>query len=496
MQYNLTQEKIKIIQSLGELLKNGTDNNVIIHIGENSYFKKFYAHSVILRCRSEYFNKIFSSKNIKKNDGKYIIEKPKITPQAFDVILEYLYIGEINITNKTGTELLNIIIASEDLLLKELSKFVKEFVINYHPQLLQNDPVGILQLVNENKTFIHIREFCMEKICSETEILFKSDKFTQLSASLLEIILERNDLNLDEIEVWNILIKWISAQKDREIKNFIKLIRFYDISSEDYMIKIKPNEEILPEKLRNDLLKFYMIPGHKPDCKTLPRRIVDSVIINRKHVAIFVNWIDRRSENVENNIKSIPYKFNLLYRASRDGDTVAELHKRCNNKGATIIVIKIKDSEQVVGGYSSIGWSSNDNYESSANNFVFTIPNRMYPETAKLLYGYDDPYSIFRRHFPIFGYDDLNYDRNRNRNGNNPFSYPKFHGVPKGNLYVDDYEIIQVIKKTSIINNTIENTSFIKNIVENFGTTMKNIEYTSNKSNQKSILKRLICGKS
>lgn len=89
MQYNyLKEEKIKIIQSLGDLLKNGTDHNVIIHIGECSNFKKFYAHTAILRCRSVHFNKILSAKDIKKEGGKYIIKKPNITPQAFDVILE------------------------------------------------------------------------------------------------------------------------------------------------------------------------------------------------------------------------------------------------------------------------------------------------------------------------------------------------------------------------------------------------------------------------
>src|SRR5437762_2632508 len=117
-------------------------------------------------------------------------------------IVSYLYTGEINIIKKTGTELLNIIIASDEIKLKELTKVVKDFVINNHHNLLQNDPVGILQIVNDHKTFLNIREFCMEKICSEPEILFNSDEFTRLSSSLLEIILKRDDLNLDEIEIW------------------------------------------------------------------------------------------------------------------------------------------------------------------------------------------------------------------------------------------------------------------------------------------------------
>ena len=49
----------------------------------------------------------------------------------------------------------------------------------------------------------------------------------------------------------------------------------------------------------------------------------------------------------ENNI---PYSFNLLYRASRDGNTVAAFHEKCDNKGPTIVIAKITNSEQIVGG--------------------------------------------------------------------------------------------------------------------------------------------------
>ena len=88
MSYNLGSE---LPDAFGQLLAKETDYNVIIHIGEEPNFKEFHAHSIILRCRSEYFDKIFSAENIdniEKKDGKYIIKKPNISPQAFDVILK------------------------------------------------------------------------------------------------------------------------------------------------------------------------------------------------------------------------------------------------------------------------------------------------------------------------------------------------------------------------------------------------------------------------
>ncbi|PKY27128.1 hypothetical protein RhiirB3_442709 [Rhizophagus irregularis] len=111
MSYNFESE---VPEALGQLLKAETDYNVIIYIGEEPNFKEFHAHSIILRCRSEYFNKIFSNKNIEKKDGKYIIKEPNISPQAFDIILKYFYTGQIDITNKTRTEVLDFMIASNE----------------------------------------------------------------------------------------------------------------------------------------------------------------------------------------------------------------------------------------------------------------------------------------------------------------------------------------------------------------------------------------------
>ena len=85
MSYNFESN---LSEAFGQLLKVETDYNVIIHVGEESNFKEFHAHYIILNCRSEYFNKIFSSENIEKKDGKYIIKNPNISPKAFDIILK------------------------------------------------------------------------------------------------------------------------------------------------------------------------------------------------------------------------------------------------------------------------------------------------------------------------------------------------------------------------------------------------------------------------
>ncbi|CAB4373468.1 unnamed protein product [Rhizophagus irregularis] len=303
----------EISKAFEQLLKNETDYNVIIYIGEEPNIKEFHAHHIILRCRSEYFNKILSDENIKKKDGNYIIENSNIDPQSFKSILKYLYTGHINITNKNETELLNILIASDELKLKRLTKLTEEFIIEKHHQFLQNDPVGILQTVYYRKFLVKLQEFCLELICYKPKILFNSDKFINLPAPLLEIILKRDDLNLSEIEIWENLIKWGLSQEqefNQEIsqwnqddinifkgilQKFIPLIRFYEISSEDYYNKVKPYEGILSKELIDEILKFHMVPGYRRTLNIYgPRHSNYGIINNIRYDIIIIYLILRR----------------------------------------------------------------------------------------------------------------------------------------------------------------------------------------------------------
>ncbi|RIA83522.1 BTB/POZ protein [Glomus cerebriforme] len=277
MSFNFGTDLLKVF---GHLLKTELDYNVVIYIGEEPDIKEFHAHHIILRCRSEYFNDIISYDDIEKQDvnGNYIIKIPNIVPQAFDVILRYLYTGRVNFTNKTKTELLNIMIASDELNLEQLAKLSEDFIIERYHQFLRNDLVEIFQLTYDRKSLVKLQQFCLEIICFEPKILFNSDKFINLPAPLLKIILKRDDLNLTGIEIWENLIKWGLTQErkfdqdvfewnqddinafKRILNRFIPLVRFYEISSEDYLNKVKPYEEILSEELR---VNFHKIPGYK-----------------------------------------------------------------------------------------------------------------------------------------------------------------------------------------------------------------------------------------
>ncbi|GES81014.1 hypothetical protein GLOIN_2v1763838 [Rhizophagus clarus] len=347
---------LRVLKSLNKFKK--VENDVIIYVGEGPDIKEFRSYSKTLCNKSEYFKKILSDENIEKENGSCIIKIPNINTEIFEIIIKNIN-GTEDLNKKTGIEILNIIIASDDLKLSYLVKQAEDFFMK-HRQLLRNEPVEILQLTFHHKTF--------------------------------KDILDRNDLNLIEIKIWDNLIKWISAQEKTLTKNqfnrFISLIRFYDISSEDYFHKVKPYKEFLSKDMQEEILKFHMIPEYKPILVNfLPRRnySVTSILINQDHFALFANWIDRKHRYCN---------FILLYRASRDGKTAAAFHNRCDNRGATIVVVKIKNSEQIAGGYNPLSWDSSGSNKSTKESFLFNFMDKNDFQSANVVNSKGDQYSL------------------------------------------------------------------------------------------------------
>ena len=71
------------------------------------------------------------------------------------------------------------------------------------------------------------------------------------------------------------------------------------------------------------------------------------------------------------------FKYSLLYRASRDGDTTQAFHNMCDNKGPTITLILTTEG-WIFGGYSDIPWNTESysfewEYKESKEVFLFSI---------------------------------------------------------------------------------------------------------------------------
>ncbi|GBC37881.2 hypothetical protein GLOIN_2v1687198 [Rhizophagus irregularis DAOM 181602=DAOM 197198] len=82
-----------------KILESGFGYDVIIYVGEEPNVKEFHLHSSILCYRSQYFYAAFSNEWAEKKDGKFILRKPNISPQLFNIILRFIYCGNIELNN-------------------------------------------------------------------------------------------------------------------------------------------------------------------------------------------------------------------------------------------------------------------------------------------------------------------------------------------------------------------------------------------------------------
>ncbi|EXX76916.1 hypothetical protein GLOIN_2v1872262 [Rhizophagus irregularis DAOM 181602=DAOM 197198] len=457
----------EVANDFEKLLVNDEDCNVIIYVGENENMKEIHAHSCILRIRSQYFHTALSKKWSEKKDGKFIFRKPNILPHLFDMIIRFIYCGRIDLEQLQGPEILKLLVAVDELRIQTLIDHIQEYLVEHQYEFLQQDPIEIIEAVYQNEIFTDLLNLSFKKICEEPEMLFNSEEFINLKPALLELLLKRDDLLSDEIVIWDNLIKWCLAQHpnisqdptqwnneeikimEKEINKFIPLIRFNHISLENFVTRIYPFKEIISKDLINNMLLFYAqnkkLNEDKRPLRQSRCNIIDSVIINQNHMGIFANWIYRK-EKISG---YIPYNFNLLYRASRDGNTATAFHEKCDNKGATIVVVKITNSEQIIGGYNPLTWDTSG-WKSTYDSFIFSFLNKYDFKSAKVSYSNGNAKSIGCRAIngPIFGGGcDLCFYKGTWYsfiNGHNS-SYLKID-IP-GSFKPEDYEVFQVVKK-------------------------------------------------
>ncbi|CAG8565610.1 11189_t:CDS:1 [Acaulospora morrowiae] len=314
--------------------------------------------------------------------------------------------------------------------------------------------------------------------------ILNSDGIFKLSELHMISLLQRDDLEIPEVEIWNKVIAWgvknaftedqfdadVSkwSPKDFEalaktLRNCIYWIRFHQIEPHDFAKSVLPYRPIIPPFIIGNFLR-QQITGHIQLTPLLaPPRIastlVDSSIITGRHATILESWI--KENELSDEIFSC--KFNLLYRGSRDGVSPKKFHRRCDNQGPTILIVKIFGSDQIVGGYNPISyqrtrkiWMRNAKEKmenlKKMDSFIFSFQARYYPEEtaviSRVLSQRAKEATIKHRLGPCFGMGpdlSVKLDVKDKTTKLYPVSYE--HSIlDRENVEWEDFEIFQVVK--------------------------------------------------
>jgi hypothetical protein len=372
--------------------------------------------------------------------------------------------------------------AADQLFLQELIDYLQTYLIVNKSRWMQQCFKLIFQTSFQSNSLLELQKYCTNFMAKSPEKIFKSLDFTSLSEKSLVSLIKRDDLQMNEIEIWDHVLKWgleknptllpdPTTWSDDDFKmmrdtlqHCLPFIRFFSLSSKDFFQKVRPYKKLLKSQLYEELLESYLNPSSEPNGDILLPRcinidgIIDSKIVDLNIVSLISRWIDKidiESKFAYAREFYLPYKFKLLLRGSRDGFTPKKFHELCDNILYTVTFIKVKGTEEIIGGFNPLGWKSTGKYIKTRDSFIFSFKNKNNFKNPILSYVKDMNYAIFysKMYGPTFG-DDIELCVNKEGNDLKEydfcrckqFSYEKKMRDTEDFFSIEDYEVFRIIK--------------------------------------------------
>ncbi|RHZ87530.1 hypothetical protein Glove_33g190 [Diversispora epigaea] len=467
----------KLSQNFIELLNDKDDYNVIIEV-ENKE-KSFTAHSNVLKYRSSYFRK--ELENIQPNEKNIkIITKPSISSKIFDVILKYVYGGIFNLKKVETRFIFDLMLIANEFKLEELSNKLETILIKDKASWLKTHFSLVYRTIFIKENFKNLENFCNDIVVKYPNLIFDSSDFTSLPEPALVSLLKRDDLQMKEFEIWDYVIKWGITQNptlptnlgDWAKENFLTLkttlhhclphIRYFHITNIEIYDKIRPFRKILDKQLWQDIKLHLTVPDRPIKSIVLPPRTLFSTIISEDHAAEISSWIDRKTTTYSTT--NIPYKFELILCGTRDGFAPQTFWNICQDHACTIVVAKVKGTDEIIGGYNPLAWDNtldgnSNRWMETKDSFIFSLKNgniqnsilSRVKETKCAILNVCKNQKFYG---PFFGYGFSFYSQVSNFNldclsfCNNSWDYyEKRIKTSSDRFSIDNYEVFQVIRK-------------------------------------------------
>ena len=237
----------------------------------------------------------------------------------------------------------------------------------------QNSSVFINLKTKEQKTMEEFQNFeSLDNslfLVNNRIILVEKNKLKLINPESKQVIftLENKDANILEVTCENNLLTTIQSTEDK------KLIRrvIYMVEN-DRIIKVNEGNFIENSYDLLDLCKYLEIK--KEINEVLNKE--SYTLLNPKKYSLITTDEDFKffSKNINSNAK---ISYELLYKASIDGEAASVFHSLCDEKGASITVVKVLNGSKC-GGFTPLSWKTNGCWQKdpSLRSFVCNLDNK------------------------------------------------------------------------------------------------------------------------
>ncbi|RIB24467.1 hypothetical protein C2G38_668602 [Gigaspora rosea] len=236
------------------------------------------------------------AKTRKDNKNIKTINLYNVSAEQFEIIIKYIYGGVILLKDLDEPFIFNLMLVAHELFLEEMTKFIEKHLIEEKTHWLRSQFTRIHQKSFQNNQFQNLQEWCNDYLVKYANQLFDAtENFKSLQENALVSLIKRDDLQMEEVKIWNIIIKWGIAQNPNlsssgpekwtnenflalknALQNCLPHIRYFQMSGDDIIDNVEPYHKILDKNLWDDIMKRAVNPNRPVSSIIHPPRIFNT----------------------------------------------------------------------------------------------------------------------------------------------------------------------------------------------------------------------------
>ena len=294
--------------------------------------------------------------------------------------------------------------------------------------------------------------------------------------SLKELIqLDKNFKLYDSIEEM-IFIKKVENKKgisiSRNKNDLILTISLFNIDDSKINIIIIPNELTQSELMNYLYDKINEISFLKTKIKDLENKIIEISSKHEKDIENLKKLIENNQKEEKNEVIINKYikgysdltfieneiikqlnklikSYNLVYKASKDGDKASDFHNKCDNVNNNLSIVKTKKGK-IFGGFTKQNWKQigvQDYHKYDENAFVFSVNNKKIyniKDKSRAIYCRNDLALFFSSSSDIYIYNNCFNSQRGTFQSAYDYKGENYALNGESKFDLEDYEVYQV----------------------------------------------------
>ena len=208
---------VEMMKRLDIQRKKGQFCDVVLEVCNGEAQARFNAHRVVLCAGSPFFYSALNNEMKESKEG--LIRLENMTKVAIEELLDYLYIGHVDVTQHNAFDLLKI---ADFLVIPSLKEVSSKFII----QTLSSSNCFMAYYLAVNYRCFELQEKARDFIYANFTRVVEHEDFLNLTLREVEEWISNDEIKVrGEEDVFQAIVKWAKQNGDGERENFFELFR-------------------------------------------------------------------------------------------------------------------------------------------------------------------------------------------------------------------------------------------------------------------------------